>query len=198
VLAQALACAVLTAAQPAPAGQPLKPWSGGETPALALRDLQGQERRLEEFRGKAVVINFWATWCEPCRDELPSLDRLKTHFAGAPLEVLAVDVGEGEARVRDFLKSAPVKFPVLLDRDGKAQREWGVRGLPTTFVLDPSGRIRYSFVGERDWSDEEVKSAVRALLPQPGKPQVVATEVTENSEDSKATGKPQIDADKRR
>jgi thiol-disulfide isomerase/thioredoxin len=112
-----------------------------------------------------VVVNFWATWCEPCREELPSLERLRAHFASAPFLVLAVNVGEGEARIREFLKESPVKFPVLLDRDSAAQNDWEVRGLPTTFVLDPQGRIRYSFVGERDWSDDEVKSAVRALLP---------------------------------
>lgn len=111
------------------------------------------------------MVNFWATWCEPCREELPSLERLRAHFASAPFLVLAVNVGEVEARVREFLKESPVKFPVLLDRDSAAQNDWEVRGLPTTFVLDPQGRIRYSFVGERDWSDDEVKSAVRALLP---------------------------------
>lgn len=165
--ARALACAVLLAASAhsGAAERPLKPWSGGSTPPLELKDLEGRERRLEEFRGRVLVINFWATWCEPCREELPSLERLRMHFAGAPLEVLAVDVAEGEARVREFLKGAPVRFPVLLDRDSKAQKDWGVRGLPTTFLLDPRGQIRYSFLGERDWSDEEVKSAVRALLP---------------------------------
>lgn len=153
------------AAQPAAGERPLAPWSGGPAPALELRDLDGRVRTLGEFRGKVVVVNFWATWCEPCRDELPSLDRLRAHFAGQPFEVLAVDVGEGEARVREFLRTAPVSFPVLLDRDSVALKAWRVRGLPATFILDPGGGVRYSFLGERDWADDPVKAVVRALLP---------------------------------
>jgi len=76
-----------------------------------------------------------------------------------------VDVGEGEARVRDFLKQTPVSFPVLLDRDSVAMKAWQLRGLPTTFVLDPGGEIRYWYLGERDWADAEVKAAVQGLLP---------------------------------
>jgi len=167
MLAQGLACALLLAgiALPAAAERPLAPWTGGPTPALALKDLDGQVRDLAGLRGRVVVINFWATWCEPCRDELPSLNRLREHFAGMPFEVLAVDVGEGEARVREFLVKTPVAFPVLLDRDSAALKPWGVRGLPASFILDPGGQIRYSFLGQRDWADDDVKTAVRSLLP---------------------------------
>ncbi|MCK7496923.1 MAG: TlpA family protein disulfide reductase [Comamonadaceae bacterium] len=93
----------------------IKRWSGEATPELKLKDVEGRFHDLREYRGKVVLVNFWATWCEPCRDELPSMMRLRQRFAGRPFEVLAVDAGEGEARVKEFLQKMPLSFPVLLD-----------------------------------------------------------------------------------
>ena len=87
-------------------------------------------------------MNFWVTWCAPCREELPSLERLRDALRGRPFEVLAVNVAEGESRVKRFLADVPLRLPVLLDRNGEAQRAWRVRGLPATFLLDREGAIR--------------------------------------------------------
>src|SRR5882672_2741448 len=84
------------------AGGTMKPWTGGATPPLALRDLQGKEHTLADYKGKIVVLNFWATWCDPCREEMPAMQRLQDKLAGK-LVVLAVDYGEGLPRIKDFL-----------------------------------------------------------------------------------------------
>jgi thiol-disulfide isomerase/thioredoxin len=143
----------------------LKPWSGGATPPLALRDAQGREHKLSDYRGKVVVINFWATWCDPCREEMPSMQRLQDKLAGKPFAILAVDYGEGAPRVNEFLKKVPVRFTVLLDRDTSAASVWKVKVLPTTLVLDSQHRIRYSVVGDLEWDSPKVEGAIRKLLP---------------------------------
>jgi len=142
----------------------LKRWSGEATPELKLKDVEGRLHDLGEYRGKVVLVNFWATWCEPCRDELPSMMRLRQRFAGRPFEVLAVDAGEGEARVKEFLQKMPLSFPVLLDTDSAAMRDWKVRGLPASFVVDATGQIRYSFLGELDWMDARTSGEIGALF----------------------------------
>ena len=147
------------------AGGELKLWSGGATPPLALRDLQGKEHKLADYRGKVVVINFWATWCDPCREEMPSMQRLQDKLAGKPFAILAVDYGEGAPRINEFLKKVPVRFTVLLDRDTSAASAWKVRVLPTTLVLDPQQRIRYSVIGDLEWDSSAVEGAIRKLLP---------------------------------
>jgi thiol-disulfide isomerase/thioredoxin len=147
------------------AGGELKPWSGGATPPLALRDLQGKEHKLADYHGKVVVLNFWATWCDPCREEMPSMQRLQDKLAGRPFAILAVDYGEGAPRINDFLKKVPVRFTVLLDRDTSAATAWRVKVLPTTLVLDPELRIRYSVVGDLEWDSPAVEGAIRKLLP---------------------------------
>ena len=147
------------------AGRELKPWSGGATPPLALRDAQGREHKLSDYRGKVIVLNFWATWCDPCREEMPSMQRLQDKLAGKPFAILAVDYGEGVPRVNDFLKKVPVRFTVLLDRDTSAASAWKVKVLPTTLVLDSRHRIRYSVVGDLEWDSPEVEGAIRKLLP---------------------------------
>jgi len=141
------------------------PWKGGRTPSLALADLEGKPHRLEDYRGKVVLINFWATWCEPCREEMPSIGRLKASFAGRPFEVLAVNLAEPEARIRQFMQKVPMAFPVLLDRDMAVAKAWGARVLPATYLVGPDGRIRYSYRGELDWSQESVRKLVEGLLP---------------------------------
>lgn len=160
LLTTCLAVAVFAASAQ---GGELRSWTGGPTPALALKDLYGREHQLADYRGRLVLVSFWATWCEPCRDEMPSFDRLRRRFDGR-LEVLAVNYGEGEARVRAFLGKIPVGFPVLLDRDATAAKAWQARVLPTTFLVDPAGRVRYSAVGELDWSAPSIEATLRSLL----------------------------------
>ena len=135
------------------------------TPALALRDVGGQLHRLEDYRGKVVLVNFWATWCEPCREEMPSMNRLRASLSGRPFEVLAVNLAESEARIRRFKEQVPLDFAVLMDRDSAAARAWQARVLPISFLIGPDGRIRYSVVGEIDWTQERVRTTVLALLP---------------------------------
>jgi len=153
----------------APAGaQELRPWSGGATPPLALQDLDGRPHRLEDYRGKVVLINFWATWCEPCRAEMPSLNKLRAALAGRPFVVLAVNLAEPESRVKRFMEQVPLEFPVLLDRDTAVAKGWKARILPASFLVGPDGRIRYSVLGEIDWADERVRSAIQKMLPPAG------------------------------
>lgn len=147
------------------AQQPLRLWYGGMTPALQLPDTKGRTHKLSEYRGKVVLINFWATWCTPCREEMPSIERLRRAMTGKPFVVLAVNLGEPEPRVRQFLQSVPLGFPVLLDADMAAAKAWKVRQLPASFVVGPDGRIRYSYIGDLDWSREAVRKTVAELLP---------------------------------
>jgi len=147
------------------AGGEVKPWSSGATPSLALRDLQGKEHKLADYRGKVVLLNFWATWCDPCREEMPSMQRLQDKLAGQPFAILAIDYGEGAARISDFLKKIPVRFTVLLDRDTSAATAWKVKVLPTTLVLDPQQRIRYSVVGDLEWDSQSVEDTIKKLFP---------------------------------
>jgi thiol-disulfide isomerase/thioredoxin len=147
------------------AGGTLKPWSGGPTPPLALRDLAGKEHRLEDYRGKVVVLNFWATWCDPCREEMPAMQRLQAKLAGRPFAILAVDYGEGAPRIGEFLKKVPVRFTVLLDRDTSAATAWKVKVLPTTLVIDAEQKIRFVAVGDIGWDTPPVEGEIVKLLP---------------------------------
>lgn len=142
-----------------------RPWTGGNTPRLVLRDLQGANHDLASYRGKVVLINFWATWCEPCRDEMPAMQQLKRKLAGRPFEVLAVNLAESESKISDFLRRFPLDFTIMLDRNSEARRDWKVKVLPTSFVVAPDGSIRYSVVGEMNWADDFTVSAVLRLLP---------------------------------
>ncbi|HEY8067361.1 MAG TPA: TlpA disulfide reductase family protein [Burkholderiales bacterium] len=160
-----LLAAVLLCCATVAAAQQLKPWSGGATPPLALADAEGRSYRLDEYRGKVVLVNFWATWCEPCREEMPSMNRLRASLAGRPFEVLAVNLAESESRIRRFLEQLPLAFPVLMDRDSGAAKAWQARLLPASFLVGPDGRIRYSVAGGIDWTDDRVRKAILALLP---------------------------------
>jgi len=158
-----LVLAALTFAAAAGAAE-LKPWTGGATPPLVLQDLHGRTHRLADYRGKVVLVNFWATWCEPCRDEMPSIERLRQSLAGQPFEVLAVNIGEPLGRIERFLEKMPLGFPMLLDRDTGVAKAWKARVVPATFLVGPDGRIRYVHYGELDWSSEPVRKRVAELL----------------------------------
>jgi thiol-disulfide isomerase/thioredoxin len=152
-------CATLAAAQQ------LRPWSGGATPPLALQDLDGRPHALEDYRGKVVLINFWATWCEPCRAEMPSINKLRASLAGQPFAVLAVNLGETEPRIRRFMEQVRLDFPVLLDRDSAVTKAWRARVLPASFLVGPDGRVRFAVIGEYDWTQEAARQAILSLMP---------------------------------
>ena len=145
--------------------QELRPWSGGAAPPLALRDLDGRGHSLQDYRGKVVLVNFWATWCEPCREEMPSMNRLRASLAGRPFAVLAVNLAEPDSRIRRFMEKVPMDFAVLLDRDTSVAKAWRARILPASYLVGPDGRIRYSVLGEIDWSHEAVRKLIVEILP---------------------------------
>jgi len=111
-----------------------------------------------------VLVNFWATWCEPCRDEMPSIQKLKEKFADQPFDVLAVNVDEPEARVRAFLEKTPLGLTVVLDPGKPVTKAWNARILPGSYLIGRDGRVRYTVVGEMDWSDARAVKAVEELL----------------------------------
>jgi peroxiredoxin len=154
---------LLALALPA-AAQPLKPWTGGPAPALELTDADGKPHRLADYRGSAVLVNFWATWCEPCREEMPSMERLRLAMQGKRFVVLAVNVGEGARAVRAFGEKMQLGFPLLLDRDMGISRAWSARVLPASFVVGPAGDIRYSYFGAIDWARDDVRETIEGLL----------------------------------
>lgn len=132
-------------------------------PPLILRDMDGVKHDIRDYRGRPVIINFWATWCPPCRRELPSMNRAWKKLKEEGIVMLAVDVGEDEDTIFTFMADYPIDFSVLLDSEGKVSEAWPVRGLPTTFVLDGQGRLVYRAIGGREWDDDALLNKVRAL-----------------------------------
>ena len=130
-----------------------------DQPPMALRSAQG----------KVVLVHLFATWCEPCREELPALSRLAARYPDQ-VRVLAIDIGEVDARVRRFFETLPVSFPILLDRDRTMMRAWGVSALPTTFVLDAGLQLRYRAVGDVAWDSTAANQLIAGLAATPPLP----------------------------
>ena len=143
----------------------LQVYKGGATPPLVLKDLNGKTHDLKQYRGKVVLINFWATWCPPCRAEMPSMQRLKNKMAGKPFVILAVDMGETEAEVKAFLPQVKTDFNVLMDKDGRALKAWKVFAFPTSYLVDAQGKIRYGLYGASEWDAADKVEKITQLLP---------------------------------
>ncbi len=137
-------------------------------PDFTLTDMKGERHRLSEQRGKVVMVNFWATWCPPCRYEMPSMQRAWEKLKDKNFVMYAVNVGEDEDTIFGFTFSTGVElnFPILLDKKGKVIKEWAVRGLPTTFIIDTKGRIAYRAIGGREWDDPKLLKEIQKLLPE--------------------------------
>jgi thiol-disulfide isomerase/thioredoxin len=171
LLGAALGCAaglgLATSARAAqsPGQYVVRPWPRERAvPRLGLADLHGRSWELAALKGRPVLLNFWATWCEPCRAEMPSLDRLARQQANEGLAVFAVNYQEGEARVREFLETLRVSLPVLLDRDGLAARQWTPRVFPSTVLIDRQGQPLSTVIGEFDWGSAEAAALLTPLL----------------------------------
>lgn len=132
-------------------------------PDFQLMDTDGKLHRLSDYRGQPVIINFWTTWCPPCRKEIPSMDRAWEQFEQEGIAMLAINMGEDEETIFIFSADYPSDFPILMDTDGKVIDDWPVMGLPTTYIVAPDGRIAYRAIGSREWDDEDLMNRVRAL-----------------------------------
>ncbi len=133
-------------------------------PSFRLKDLNGKEVKLEDHRGKIVFLNFWATWCLPCRAEMPSMEKLYTQFKDRDFIILAVDLQEGTNKVRALKEKFELHFPILLDSDGRVGLMYGVRSIPTTYLIDREGYVMGGALGARNWARKEAFALIDHLL----------------------------------
>jgi len=147
----------------------LAPYTITATNGFTLPDIEGETRSLADFRGKVVLVNFWASWCMPCVQEMPELTELRQHLAAQPFEILAVNVGEHENRVKHFAKRTKLNLPVLMDSSSTVFNEWKIEIMPTSFLIDASGRVRYRARGNPGWDNEKTLSVIESLIKETGK-----------------------------
>jgi thiol-disulfide isomerase/thioredoxin len=133
-------------------------------PALATRDMNGREHDLANYKGQVVLINFWASWCPPCRKEMPSMQRLLQKMSGKSFVILAVDTGESRDEAEPLLKEMRPDFPILLDAEGKLAKRWNVFAMPTSFLVDKRGRVRYVLPGATEWDADDGWRLIQELL----------------------------------
>lgn len=138
-------------------------------PDFELRDVYGDPYRLSELRGSVVLVNFWATWCPPCRAEMPVLQRVWDKLKDKDFRLLAIGMGDDRATINRFYHSmtTPLTFTLLPDRQNRLSQVWPVRGIPVTFVVDKEGRIASTVHGVMNWDQPEVLSAIRRLIAEP-------------------------------
>ncbi len=138
---------------------------GAAAPDFVVKDLAGQEVRLASLKGKVVLVNFWATWCPPCKEEIPSMMKLNQSMAGKQFQMLAISVDEGgKEAVASYFKKSGMMLPAYLDSDGAVSRNYGTTGVPETFIVDKAGIIQKKIVGGMDWSAPEVSAYLDELL----------------------------------
>jgi thiol-disulfide isomerase/thioredoxin len=160
-----VALALLAGPARAQAGFEVQAWPTNKAPPLSAGvDTQGKPLLLKGLRGQALVINFWATWCEPCREEMPSLAQLAQAHSGK-LRVLAVNFKESPATVGQFVAATGLTIPTLRDPDGALARAWGIRVFPSTVLIGADGQVRSVVRGALDWQGEAASALIAPLLP---------------------------------
>ncbi len=143
----------------------IKPKVRLEAPAFSLQTLDGKRLELKEFRGRLILLNFWATFCTPCRTEMPSMERLWQKFKNRGLVIIAISVDRGgKKRVEKFVEEVGVTFPVVLDPEGKVRRKYEIFALPTSYIIGRDGKFLGKIVGERKWDDPQFMQFFEKLL----------------------------------
>ena len=146
----------------------LKPYRGNVQPRpFALRDAQGKSFEVKSYQGRVTLINFWASWCPPCVEEIPSLNRLKQLMQEEPFQLISINYAESPQHIREFMDKVAVDFPVLVDPDGKLSGQWKVVAFPSTFVIGPDGRIHYGANAAIHWDAPEVVEQIKQLVKKP-------------------------------
>lgn len=150
-----------TAFQVSRPGEPTAAWE------FELLDLGGRSVRLRDFRGRVVLLNFWATWCAPCREEMPALETLARELGPRGLAVVGVNFMESKGKVEVFVKEHGLRFPILLDADGRVSERYQVFALPVTFLVDRRGMLVATVLGIRDWTGPDARAYLDQLLVGP-------------------------------
>ncbi len=143
---------------------PEGPRVGFRAPGFSVPALDGRSLSLADYRGKVVMINFWATWCIPCRVEMPSMENLYEKYGGRGFEILAVSGGESQSVVQPFIENLKLSFPILLDEQFEVHEKYEVSAIPSTFLVDKSGVITHRFFGAVDWNDDQSKELIGKLI----------------------------------
>lgn len=166
LLALGLALLALGAASPAAAqGYQVRAWPAGQgVPEFAARDMSGHLWRLPDLKGRAVVINFWASWCEPCLNEMPSLQTVAELYGPDKLVVLAVNFKQSNPTILNFVQKTALQLPVLPDPQGMLARQWGVKAFPTTVLVAADGKVRAVVQGEVDWTGQPASRLLQGLF----------------------------------
>ena len=133
------------------------------SPDLVLTDLQGKTHDLKDYRGSVVLVQFWATYCGPCRKEMPSMNKMQARMGDVPFKILAVDMGETKEEVTAFVDEVKPEFTILMDEDGKSIADWKVFAAPSNFIVGPDGNIKYTLFGGVEWDSDELIETLKAL-----------------------------------
>ena len=132
-------------------------------PDFILKGEDGNTYRLKDYRGKVVILNFWATWCPPCREEMPSMERAWHQIKDKGIVMLGINVGEDADTIFEFTGQYPMTFPLPMDINGKVVKQYPIRGLPTTYIIDPAGMATHRAVGSRAWDAPEILQQLEEL-----------------------------------
>ena len=157
-------CLVVFSSQAISSSGTLKPYNGKlSLPEFTLVDMQGSKHSLSDYKGNVVLVQFWATYCAPCRKEMPTMNNLIKKMAGKPFKIVTINMAESKQAVEKFINEVPVDFPVLLDSDGSVLSQWKVFAAPANFIVDKAGKVIFTLYGGIEWDSDEMVKKLSAL-----------------------------------
>ncbi len=157
--------AVVAACNRNGANKAAMPVENNPAPEVIVNSLSGTPLKLSDLKGKVVLLNFWATWCPPCRSEIPSMMKLNTAMAGKPFQMVAISIDEGgRPAIESFFQASGFSLPAYIDPDNRAAKTYGITGVPETFIIDRQGVIVKKVIGPMEWDSPEVGAFLEKLM----------------------------------